>query len=128
MAASEHQPEALVRNIADIGAWLVGLSDGSGSYLRFDDFLKMGLAADAVDGFVACGLNDPGARRIWYACRPLLHRRRKGFLRRFFGQVKVTRELDERRDDPAPIGAIDFVNSIVEIQGHAEILDIFLPG
>ena len=48
--------------------------------------------------------------------RPLVNRRRKGFLRGLFGEIEIPGQPDESRHDPAPVGAIDRVNSRVSIR------------
>ena len=97
---------------------MVRLEPGRG--VRFEFFLEPRPAADAVDGLVPGGLDDPGAGRIRDAGGPpLVHSGRKGFLRRLFGHVEVADEPNQRGDDPAPIGAIDRVNGCVGVWGHA---------
>ena len=49
---------------------------------------------------------------------PMIDRGRKGFLRRLFGQVEVADEPDQRRDDTAPIGAVEVVDGGGGVGGH----------
>ena len=49
---------------------------------------------------------------------PLVHSGGKSFLGRFFGQIKVADEPDQRGDDPSPIRTIDGVYSRIGIYGH----------
>ena len=53
------------------------------------------------------------------AVAPLVDRGRKGFLRRLFGQVEIADQPDQGRDDPAPIGAINRLDSRVGVRRHA---------
>jgi hypothetical protein len=43
--------------------------------------------------------------------QPLIHPDRKGFLRRHFSHIEVAEERNQGREDPAPIGAINRVDS-----------------
>ena len=48
---------------------------------------------------------------------PLVHRGRKGFLRRLFRQVEVAHHADQRGHNPAPIGAVKRFDSRGGIRG-----------
>jgi hypothetical protein len=48
----------------------------------------------------------------------LIHRGRKGFLRRLFGEIEVTDESNQGGDNPAPIGAIDCFDGLGGIKRH----------
>ena len=71
-------------------------------------------APNAVDGLVSGRLDDP---RTWIignaGGRPLIDGRGERLLRRLLGDVEIADEPDERRDDPAPIRAIDGVHGRV---------------
>ena len=47
--------------------------------------------------------------------RPLVHRRRKRFLRRLFGQIEIADQADQRGDDAAPIRAIDLLDHSIGV-------------
>ncbi len=117
MAAGEDQPEAIVGDLARVVIRLFHGGDRSGLGLRFQFLLELGAAADAVDGLVPRGLDDPGAGRVGDAGDPpLVERGCKGFLRSLFGQVEVAKKPDQRGDDPAPVGAIDRVDRRVGVR------------
>jgi hypothetical protein len=62
------------------------------------------IAADAVDGPVARGRDQPDARVARDpVARPALRRDREGLLRGFLGEVEVAEEADERSEDASPL-------------------------
>jgi hypothetical protein len=65
---------------------------------------KGAVAADAVDGPVACGGHEPRARvgRRSFA-RPALGGNREGVLGGFLGEVEVAEEADQTGEDAAPL-------------------------
>jgi hypothetical protein len=68
------------------------------------------LAADAVDGLVARGGDEPGTRVGRGAvARPALGGDGERFLRGFFGAVEVAEEAGEGRDDTSPLLAEDLL-------------------
>jgi len=73
-------------------------------------------AADVVDGFIPGCLDDPSAWELRHpGGTPPVDGDCKGFLRRLFGEVEIAHQPDERRDDSAPVGAIDRINCRVGI-------------
>ena len=63
--------------------------------------LVAALAAEAVDGAVAGGAHDPGARVVGQAVAwPALERDRPGLLHRLLGEVDVAEDPDQRRHRP----------------------------
>ena len=119
VAAGEDQPEAI---IGDLGRIVVGLLGGRAQLrrgIRFQLVREPRPAPDAIDALVPGRLDDPGPRRLGNAGGPpLVHRGHKGFLGGLFGQVEIADEANEGGDDPAPIGAVDRVDSLVGIQGR----------
>ena len=105
VAAREHQAQAIVGNP------LVPRTAGSprSALLHGRHLLHLRDAHVGppwpVDGAVAGHGRQPGA---WAArdavARPALQRRREGVLRALLGEVPVTREADQGRHDPAPLG------------------------
>ena len=91
MAAGEDEAEAVV---GDVEVVVVGVS-ADGAELRRDGvdvLFEPRFAADAVDGFVAGGLDDPGAGEIGHAgVAPLDEGGGKGFLGGLFGQGRSRR-------------------------------------
>jgi hypothetical protein len=62
------------------------------------------IAADAVDGPVACGGHEPRARVCWRSfARPALGGNREGVLGGFLGEVEVAEEADQTGEDAAPL-------------------------
>ena len=76
------------------------------------------IAANAVDGAVARGRHEPGARVGRDAIsRPALRGDREGLLRGFLGEVEVAEEADQGSEDVAPLIAED----PVEVRHHSMI-------
>ena len=87
--------------------------------VRLEHLLGPRPPPEAVDGLVPGGLNEPGARKLGDAAGPpLVHRGRKGFLRRLFGHVEVAEKPDQGGDDPAPIRAIHCVDRRRDVRDH----------
>jgi hypothetical protein len=81
---------------------------------------KPRFAAEPIDGFIAGGLDDPGARQFGDAAHvPLLDGGSKGLLRRLFGELEVANHADQGGDDPAPVGAVDLIDRGAGVGGHA---------
>ncbi len=73
----------------------------------FELLLEDLFAADAVDGLMPGGLDDPGPRKLRHSgLFPLAHGRGKGFLGALFGQVEVADQADESGHDSSPVGAV----------------------
>ena len=88
VATGEDQPKAIVGNFAGIVIRLFDGADQAVGGIRFKFFLKPRPAPDVVDGLVPGCLNDPCARELRDAgAAPLVHGRRKRFLRSLFGQI-----------------------------------------
>jgi hypothetical protein len=93
MAASEHKAEAFVGDLLTIKT---GLFEAGGTCRkqRLDFFFKMSAAAQSVNGFVPCGLNDPGAWRIRDARdRPFVQGGGECLLRIVLGQIEIFEEV-----------------------------------
>ena len=89
-------------------------------------YREMGLAAQPVNGFVPCGLNDPGARGIRYAGnRPLIESCRKRFLCVLFRQIEIPEKADQGCEDSTPIGAIQCFHGRIGVCRHSLILKFF---
>src|SRR5262249_47555384 len=68
------------------------------------------LSPDAVDGAVARGRHEPGARvRGLSLARPALCRDGEGLLGGFLGEVEVAEEADQGGEDASPFLAEDVV-------------------
>ncbi len=93
-----------------------------GSDVGFDFFAEPRLTPEAVDCLVPSRLDDPRARKIRDAGdRPLIHRGRKGFLRRLFREIEVAHEPNEDSNNPAPIGPIDRFHGGGGIHCHSRL-------
>ena len=76
------------------------------------------VAADAIDGSVARGRHEPGARVVRDAvARPALRGDREGLLRGLLGEVEVAEEADQRGEDVAPPVA----EGLFEVRYHSAI-------
>lgn len=85
--------------------------------MRFDLLLEARPAADAVDGLVACSLDDPCARNLRNSGnRPLFDGGRKCLLGGFLSQIEIVEKPDQSGDDPPPIGTIDFIDRCTGIR------------
>ena len=95
MAASEDQSQAIVR---DFICEIVRFGDNrhqTGLQVFFKFFLQARAATETIDGLVACGLNDPGARKFGNAgSGPLINGCGKCLLGRVFRDVKVTEVMN----------------------------------
>ena len=127
VAAGEDQPQAIV---GDLGRVVVRLLDVRDSIrtATYDFSFSSNCARRRIRSMALC-------RAVWMiqAARrfgdaggpPLVHRGRKCFLRSLFGQVEVTEETNQCRDDPAPIGAINCLNRCVCFHETCPIVNIF---
>ena len=110
MAAREHEREPLVRQ----GAHLVRVH-GQRLEPREDGGLvgENALTTDPVDGAVAGGGDDPGARVVRESrLRPALERRRKGILHRVLGAFEIAEDAGQDRDAPRPLLCVDRGNAL----------------
>lgn len=122
MAAGEDEAKTVVGDFD--GVVVRNFSDGREAILheRLDLLVETLFASDAVDGFVAGGLDDPGAGEIGHAgFAPLHERGGKGFLCRLFGEIEVADEPDEDGDDSAPLGTIDCFDGRCGVQRHTRL-------
>ena len=72
--------------------------------MGFDFLVEERFPAEAVDGLVAGGLDDPGAGMLGDAgFAPLLDGGGEGLLGAVFGELEVAEEADESGDDAAPV-------------------------
>ena len=107
MATGKDQAKPIVGNLRRIvirfGKSRTQFVGGVGFELLLEDLF----AADAVDGLVPGGLDDPGARKLRHSgLFPLVHGRGKGFLGALLGQVEVADQADESGHDSSPVGAV----------------------
>ena len=125
MTAGKDETQALIRDVPIVKAGLFGGAVAGGEQ-RLDFFREMGLAAQPVNGFVPCGLNDPGARGIRYAGnRPLIESCRKRFLCVLFRQIEIPEKADQGCEDSTPIGAIQCFHGRIGVCRHSLILKFF---
>ena len=108
MATGKDQSKAIVGNLAGfVIRWFRGVAR-RGYQIGFQLFPKPVLAADAIDSFVAGGLDEPGSREFGHSgIGPLVCRSRKGVLGSLFGGIKVSEESDEGGHNPAPVGPVN---------------------
>src|SRR5579863_2450778 len=124
MATGKDEPETLILNLPCLVLFRWSEPSVIARKLRLDLFREKGLPPEAVDGLVARGLDNPGARHSRdTASRPLLQSSRKCFLRILFGQIEIAQQPDQRGYNPAPVGAINLFNGCGGIYGcrHARL-------
>ena len=83
-------------------------------------------ASQAVDRLESSGRNEPGAGICGNAvARPLLERRPERVLQRFFGDVEVAQQADQRREHAPGMGDIDLIHRFVYgvDRGHGDRSD-----
>ena len=67
--------------------------------------------------------NDPCGRAVGHADRgPLIDCGRERLLGGFLGHIEIAGHANQRRDDPAPIGAIHRIHGRMYVHPHATIL------
>ncbi len=120
MATSEDQTEAIILDL------LVIFTEGSVADARLDVGNNISLhsiearaPAHDVDGFEACGGNQPGARIVWNTSpRPRLQRGGERLMHGLFGEVQISQEAHERRQNPARFRSVESVNGRADVFGH----------
>ena len=106
VAAGEEQLEPLVGERRLVHVVFDGLVDPQ--QLRL--LGQRPLAADAVDGAVARGHGEPGARVVGHAvARPALGGDRERLLGGFLGEIEVAEEADQVGEDATPLVAEDLL-------------------
>ncbi len=102
MAAGEDQAQPVIFECFVGGAVVVGRGDGGDELRVLIHRCEACMAADAVDGLEAAGGHQPGTRVGGQTfARPLLKRRAKGFLHRFFGKIEIAQQADQRGEHAA---------------------------
>ena len=112
VAAGEEQAQAIVGYRVHVVAWIALVRARRGESLELAQLVQIAaLAADAVDGAVARGADDPGAGVAGEpVAGPALDRDHEGLLHRLLGQVDVAEDPDQDRHRPsrlAPEQAVD---------------------
>jgi hypothetical protein len=109
MAAGEDELEPLVGNRGLVHIVLSEFLHVEQAELR----LERAIAADAVDGAVACRRQEPRSRiRGSTFARPTLGRDRERLLGGLLGEVEVAEEADEAREDTSPFVAEDLLEDL----------------
>jgi hypothetical protein len=94
VAAGEDQAQPIVAHGALLGWFVAGVQQGGPGV----PFLAGRLSAEAVDGPVAGGGDDPSSRAGRQSRgRPALHRRGERVLDRVFGDIDITEDADQDR-------------------------------
>src|SRR5215471_11059956 len=122
MAAGEDQTESIVLDLV-----ILDLFNLVGSVVdaRFHVGNKISLCsiearapAHSVYGLEACRRNQPWSRVAGYSTlRPQAQRRRKGFVHRLLGKIKVTEQADQSCQDSSRIHAIKGVEQFANLLG-----------
>ena len=122
MAAGENQTEAIVLNLISISTFPFGdVVDA-----RFHVGNKISLCsiearapAHRVYGLEACRRYQPGARFVRNAgLRPRLQSGSECLVHRLFGEIQISEEAHERRQNPARFRPVESLNSLAERFGH----------
>src|SRR5262249_12015731 len=71
------------------------------------------------DGLAACGRNQPGARVVRNASlRPGLQRGGERLMHGLFGEIQISEDAHERRQNPARFRPVKGLNVVAELFGH----------
>ena len=123
MAAGENQAELVVGEHV-VGCVGVRFGGGRGDRISFCVFvalvLKPSIAAKSVDGFVARGADEPGARvrRLAFS-GPFFQSDGVGFLQHFLGEIEIAEQTNERGQDSARLFAVKLFEIHVAGSLHA---------
>src|SRR5579864_926839 len=128
MATGKDEPETLILNLPCLVLFRWSEPSVIARKLRLDLFREKGLPPEAVDGLVARGLDNPGARHSRdTASRPLLQSSRKCFLRILFGQIEIAQQPDQRGYNPPPVRAVNSFDGQgrVDFRRHTQLYEFF---
>jgi len=113
MTAREDQPQPVVFHtiIVQVGGGRHAVAQALGD--GHERSIEPGAPPQLVDRLEAARRDQPRARIAGHALgRPALHRRREGFLQRLLGEIEIAEQADQRREDPARLGAVDRLDGI----------------
>src|SRR3989454_11675864 len=114
MTASKNQSQPIIlKMVLFIGPCLCIRFFGR-TPLRFEISHELGLrrikscpSTQSINGFESGRRNQPWSRVIGYSTpRPQAQRSRKGFVHRFLGKIKITKQADQSCQDSSRIHAI----------------------
>ncbi len=113
MAAREDQPEPVVFQVFVAGRrWLGRLPIQAIGQLG-QRGVEPRPSAQAVDGLEAAGRDEPRARVGRHTvARPRSQRRRERVVQRFFGEIEIAEQADERREHAARFGSVDRLDGV----------------
>ena len=120
MAAGKDQAQTIVGNLAKVvEVWCVDDWLGTEVRISFEFFLKTCLTSQAIDGFVFCSLDNPGARRVGNSVSaPLIDGGGEGILGGVFGKFEIAKLTYESCNNPTPVRSIHCVNSHIRVWKH----------
>jgi hypothetical protein len=120
VATREHELQAFVGEGGLIHRFLLRPVDGLFGSQQVGLCDKRPVAADPVDRPVACGRDEPCPRvRRDAVARPPLGGDGERFLRGLLGEIEVTEEADQRRQDASPLVAEDGLQPVAQLRRSA---------
>ena len=124
MTAREDQPQPVVGDVVGVVVGLVDRAQERRIAMQLDLGGESRLASHAIERLVPRGLDDPRPRELRHAARaPLLDRRRERLLRRLLRQIEVAGQPDQRRDDAAPVLAIEIADGGIDAHDQSSIIE-----
>src|SRR5579871_1599551 len=76
----------------------------------------------SINGFESGRRNQPGSRVVGYSTvRPQAQRSRKGFVHRFFGEIKITEQADQSCQNSSRIHAVKGVQQFAYLLGYGKV-------
>ena len=119
MAAREDQAQPVVLDALFVCPRRGVVDSDVGRVADVVEGIETGAPAQAVDGLEASGRHQPRARIGGHAvARPLLQRRPERVVQRFFGDVEVAEQPDQRGEHAAGVGEIDGIHRLVHWIGR----------
>ncbi len=106
MAAREYQPQPVIVQCGRVLVALEGFIKTPGELGQRS--VESRAPADRIDGFEATRRNEPCARIVRYAvARPALDGCCERIVQRFFGEIEVAEDVNERRENTPRVGLVD---------------------
>ena len=114
VAAGEDESEAIVLELVIVSR-RIGARFNSVDHCAVD-IGESSVPAQPVDGLEATGRHQPGTRVRGDSIRvPLLDCRGEGVVQRFFGEVEIIEQADERCEHTARFGAIQRIDLVAHV-------------
>src|SRR5271168_842303 len=119
MAAGKNQAQPIIlKALRFIGAFRRTRLGFEVSHQLFLRSIKSRPSPQSINGFESRGRNQPGSRVAGHSTfRPRAQRSSKGFVHRLLGQIEITEEADQSRQDSSRIHAIKGVEQFAYLLG-----------